>query len=70
MITTSDLPRSFTIPNINVYDILDGDGSANLENILSLEMKQSEFNRLIQELVKFFSLEGIADRLNFLILRL
>lgn len=66
VITTSDLPRSFTIPNINVYDILDGDGSANLENILSLEMKQSEFNRLIQELVKFFSLEGIADRLNFL----
>lgn len=66
VITTSDLPRSFTIPNINVYDILDGDGSANLENILSLEMKQSEFNRLIQELVKFFSLEGIANRLNFL----
>ncbi|MEJ4357305.1 sigma 54-interacting transcriptional regulator [Enterococcus faecium] len=66
VITTSDLPRSFSIPNINVYDILDGDGAANLEHILSPEMKPAEFNRLIQELVKFFSLEGIADRLNFL----
>lgn len=66
VITTSDLPRSFTIPNINVYDILDGDGAASLESILTPEMKPAEFNRLIQELVKFFSLEGIADRLNFL----
>lgn len=66
VITTSDLPRSFTIPNINVYDILDGDGASYLENILSPEMKPSEFSRLLQELVKFFSLEGIADRLNFL----
>ncbi|MCC9081934.1 PRD domain-containing protein [Enterococcus faecium] len=37
-----------------------------MEHILSPEMKPAEFNRLIQELVKFFSLEGIADRLNFL----
>lgn len=66
VITTSDLPHSFSIPNINVYDILDGDGAANLKHILSSEMKQVEFNRLIQELIKFFSLEGIADRLNFL----
>lgn len=45
---------------------LDGDGAANLKHILSSEMKPVEFNRLIQELIKFFSLEGIADRLNFL----
>lgn len=43
-----------SIPNINVYDILDGDGAANLEHILSPEMKPAEFNRLIQELVNSF----------------
>ena len=66
VITTSDLPYSFSIPNINVYDILDSDGVVKLEHILGPEMKPAEFNQLIQELVKFFSFEGIADRLNFL----
>lgn len=66
VITTSDLPRSFTIPNVNVYDILDGEGSRYLENVLADEMDHQQFLSLIQELVKFFSLEGIVDRLNFL----
>lgn len=66
VITTTDLPKSFTIPNVNVYDILEGEGNKYLENILSSEMTHQEYTGLIQELVKFFSLEGVANRLNFL----
>ncbi|EJE4563040.1 sigma 54-interacting transcriptional regulator [Enterococcus faecium] len=66
VLTTSDLPKSFEIPNINVYDILDGEGAKHLESLLINELSQQDFNNLLQELVKFFSLEGIANRLNFL----
>lgn len=66
VITTSDLPKSFKIPNINVYDILDGEGREHFESILSNDLSHQEFNDLIQELVRFFSLKGVADRLTFL----
>ncbi|RYL91643.1 sigma 54-interacting transcriptional regulator [Sporolactobacillus sp. THM19-2] len=66
VITTSDLPKSFTIPNVNIYNILDGEGNRYLENTLSQEMTHQEYLELIQELVKFLSLEGVADRLTFL----
>ena len=37
-----------------------------MESLLINELSQQDFNNLLQELVKFFSLEGIANRLNFL----
>ncbi|EOH97777.1 sigma 54-interacting transcriptional regulator [Enterococcus pallens] len=66
VITTSDLPKSFAIDNINIYNVLDEKGGQQLEELLSEEMNPQEFQRLIEELVKFFSFEGIADRLTFL----
>ncbi|MEO1770056.1 sigma 54-interacting transcriptional regulator [Candidatus Enterococcus ferrettii] len=66
VITTSDLPKSFSIDNINIYNVLDEKGGQQLEELLSEEMTPQEFQRLIEELVKFFSFEGIADRLTFL----
>lgn len=66
VITTSALPSSFSIPNINIYDILDSKGSLRLENLLADDLSPAQFHDLMQELVRFFSLEGVADRLNFL----
>ncbi|HJB23730.1 MAG TPA: sigma 54-interacting transcriptional regulator [Candidatus Jeotgalibaca pullicola] len=66
VITTSDLPKSFLIPNINIYDILEGEESDRLEQILQDELTHQEYLELIQELVKFFSIEGVVSRLNFL----
>ncbi|MGM0213703.1 sigma 54-interacting transcriptional regulator [Enterococcus sp. AZ109] len=66
VITTSDLPKSFSIDNINIYNVLSEKGSKQLEELLSEEMNPLEFQRLIEELIKFFSFEGIADRLTFL----
>lgn len=66
VITTSALPSSFSIPNINIYDILDSKGSLRLEKLLADDLSPAQFKDLMQELVRFFSLEGVADRLNFL----
>jgi transcriptional regulatory protein LevR len=66
VITTSALPSSFSIPNINIYDILDSKGSLRLEKMLADDLSPDQFKDLMQELVRFFSLEGVADRLNFL----
>lgn len=66
VITTSDLPKSFLIPNINIYDILEGEESDRFEQIFQDELTHQEYVELIQELVKFFSIEGVVSRLNFL----
>lgn len=66
VITTSALPRPFNIPYINIYDILDPKGTNHLADILKDELSPGQFNSLISELVRFFSIEGVADRLNFL----
>ncbi|MDV7720209.1 PRD domain-containing protein [Pediococcus ethanolidurans] len=66
VITTSALPHTFSIPNINIYDILNPKGSSRLEKLLENEITQGQFHELMQELVRFFSLEGVADKLNVL----
>lgn len=66
VITTSDLPNSFLITNINIYDILDGEESDCLEQILQDELTHQEYLELIHELVRLFSIEGVVSRLNVL----
>lgn len=66
VITTSDLPKSFQIPNLNIYDMIEGQGKQRMESALAGHINYSDYQKLIQELVKFFSIEGVADRLNFL----
>lgn len=66
VITTSNLPGSFSIPHINVYDLLDGTGVKQLEDILNGDLSHQSLIKLTQELVTFFSLEGVANRLIFL----
>lgn len=66
VITTSDLPKSFTIPNVNIYNILDNEGAHYFEKQLEGDISHKDFQALMKELVRFFSLEGVVDRLNFL----
>lgn len=66
VITTSELPNDFTIPSLNIYGILDTEGSERLEKMLHGVIGKDQFQKLMQKLVRFFSLSGVADRLTFL----
>lgn len=66
IITTSKLPTSFLIPHFNIYDIFDSKNSNVFQEFLVNEIRLEKYNMFIKELIKFFSIEGISDRLNLL----
>lgn len=66
VITTTDLPKTFNIPNVNIYNIIEGIEIDQLELLFSDSLTHNEFMELIEELIKFFSLEGIEKRLTIL----
>lgn len=66
VITTTNLPESFAIPNINIYDLLAPRGQTFLHNILRKYIDQRTFDDLYNRIVRFLSIEGVTERLSFL----
>ncbi|WP_125606601.1 sigma 54-interacting transcriptional regulator [Lapidilactobacillus bayanensis] len=66
VITTTNLPGSFEIPNINIYDLLDAAGQVKLESVLKKYVDKKTFDALYNQLVRFLSIEGVTERLSFL----
>ncbi|KRL11373.1 ntrc family transcriptional regulator, atpase domain containing protein [Schleiferilactobacillus perolens DSM 12744] len=66
VITTTNLPDSFAIPNINIYDLLDPSGQVFLHDILKKYVDQRTFDDLYNRIVRFLSIEGVTERLSFL----
>lgn len=66
ILTTSSLPKKFAIPNLNVYDILDQSGKDFIHRVMNKYLSKKQLYSLDEELLRFFSLEGIAERLMFL----
>ncbi len=66
VITTTNLPGSFEIPNINIYDLLDAAGQVKLESVLRKYVDKRTFDALYNQLVRFLSIEGVTERLSFL----
>ncbi|WP_311406441.1 sigma 54-interacting transcriptional regulator [Liquorilactobacillus uvarum] len=67
ILTTTDIPQHAATSIINIYDIMDKPGTQKLYALLK-ELGESDqsINALIEELLKFFTIEGIGDRLEFL----
>ncbi len=51
---------------MNLYDILDSSGENKLKHWLSPYLNQQELDQFNNELLRFFSKEGISERLSFL----
>lgn len=66
IISTIDLPKSILIPSINIYDILDINGTKKLYRNLTPYINKNDFDEMMEELLKFFSTEGVAGKLNLL----
>lgn len=66
VITTTNLPETFEIPHINIYDLLDASGQVMIHDILKQYVDQKTFDDLYNRLVRFLSIEGVSERLAFL----
>ncbi|MEE6728340.1 PRD domain-containing protein [Pediococcus pentosaceus] len=67
VITTVDFPEKFSLPIINIYDILDGNGTNNFRSLLlKANFSSIEISSTIQNLIRFFSVEGVKHRLHIL----
>lgn len=67
VITTVDFPEKFSLPIINIYDILDGNGTDNFRSLLlKASFSSTEISDTIQNLIRFFSVEGVKHRLHIL----
>ncbi|EHJ01697.1 Sigma 54 interacting domain protein [Clostridium sp. DL-VIII] len=66
IISTIDLPKSILIPSINIYDILDVSGMKKLYRNLTPYINKNDFDEMMEELLKFFSKEGVAEKLTLL----
>ncbi|MCI1917282.1 MAG: PRD domain-containing protein, partial [Lactobacillus sp.] len=66
VITTTNLPETFEIPHINIYDLLDTSGQVMIHDILKQYVDQKTFDDLYNRLVRFLSIEGVSERLAFL----
>lgn len=66
VLTTTSLPDDFNIPNINIYDLLDTKGEQALTKLLKPYLSAGAIDNVDQELLRFFSIEGVSERLSFL----
>ncbi|MQS75442.1 PRD domain-containing protein [Lactobacillus halodurans] len=67
VVTTTDIDTNLDIDIINIYDIMEKSGYNYLERLLldSGEQKPN-IEALMDKMLKFFTIEGIKDRLQFL----
>lgn len=66
ILTTSSLSEEVKTPWLSMYDVLDGSGEQVLWDSLKTVINPEQFEVLKREFVKFFSMEGIVSRLQFL----
>ena len=66
VLTTTSLPSDFKVANINIYDLLDDGGERRFSKIISAYLNSQSIEKLNKELLRFFSIEGISERLSFL----
>ncbi|WP_338232353.1 sigma 54-interacting transcriptional regulator [Companilactobacillus muriivasis] len=66
VLTTTSLPSNFRVANINIYDLLDDGGEKRFSKIISAYLNSESIKKLNKELLRFFSIEGISERLSFL----
>lgn len=66
VITTTDLPKTFKIPHLNIYDLLDAHGEKKLFQTVHKFLDKTAFDQLYGDLVRFLSIEGVSERLSFL----
>lgn len=66
ILTTTSLPGSLKIPKINIYNLLDEKGEKKFSKILSAYLNDEAIGKVNQELIRFFSIEGVSERLSFL----
>lgn len=66
VLTTIDITEKVEFNHMNLYDILDSSGENKLKHWLSPYLNQQELDQFNNELLRFFSKEGISERLSFL----
>lgn len=67
ILTTTDIPQQAVTPIINIYDIMDTAGEQRLQATLSeIGEQKRDIDALMEELLQFFTIEGISSRLQFL----
>lgn len=67
IITTTDFNSDFDLPVFNIYNILDKRGFDELKSyLLSLGEKNANVDNLLEKFLKFLTIEGIKNRLEFL----
>lgn len=67
VVTTTDIDTNLDIDIINIYDIMEKDGYAKFEKLLLNSGEQKpNIESLMNKMLKFFTIEGIKDRLQFL----
>lgn len=66
LITTNDIVDDIGVTCLNIYDALRESGEKILRKALKEIITETDFQRMMKELVKFFSIEGVADRLKIL----
>ncbi|CAD5901834.1 sigma 54-interacting transcriptional regulator [Carnobacterium maltaromaticum] len=66
VITTTTLPKSVDVPSVNIYEILDSIGEASFRKSVENLIQPNTFEKMMKELVYFFSIEGVGERLQFL----
>lgn len=66
VLTTLDILEPVEFRHMNLYDLLDASGENNLKRWLAPYMTSEEIDGFSQQLLRFFSKEGISERLSFL----
>lgn len=67
VITTADIQNSTVVPILNIYDIMEKEGTQELHDLLRMTgEKESSIENLMSGLLQFFTIEGIGNRLQFL----
>ena len=66
VLTTIDLTEKVKFNHMNLYDILDSSGENKLKKWLSPYLTPKQMENFNNQLLRFFSKEGISERLSFL----
>ena len=66
VLTTLDILEPVGFKHMNLYSLLDASGENNLKKWLAPYMASQEIETFSQQILRFFSKEGISERLSFL----
>lgn len=66
IITTNDIDELFGVPVLNIYDALRKEGEDILWRTLSSFVSEEQFQNMMKDIVKSFSIEGVENRLKIL----